>query len=421
MTDMIPELSIVIPCLNEAATIARCVGKALGFLDVHAVVGEVIVADNGSVDGSPALAKAAGARVVAVAEKGYGAALAGGIAAARGRYVIMGDGDDSYDFADLGGLLTRLRAGVELVVGNRFKGGVEKGAMPFWNRYLGNPVLSFLGRLFFGIPLGDFHCGLRGFAREVIARLDLRTTGMEYASEMIVQASLAGLTMAEVPVRLSRDGRGRPPHLKPWRDGWRHLRFLLLYSPRWLYLYPGFFMIALGLGVSALLMPGPVEIADGVGLDVHTLLVAAMSILLGTQSITFGFMARVYAMRSGMIPNTPRFGRFLTGITLEKLLVLGGLLIAAGAGAAFWALQRWSDVGFGALDYRNAMRIMIFALTTIVAGFQMTFAAFLTGVMQIKTGSRDGRKDASFAECRMPTPECPSAILPAPRSAARGR
>jgi glycosyltransferase involved in cell wall biosynthesis len=383
-TELSPELSIVIPCLNEAATLPRCLAKARAFLDAHKVKGEIIVADNGSTDGSLKIAAEAEARVVMVPEKGYGAALAGGNAAARGRFIIMGDADDSYDFSDLMPLLEKLREGFDLVVGNRFKGGIKSGAMPFLNRYLGNPVLSFMGRLFFHIPLGDFHCGLRGLSKSAFEKLELRTTGMEYASEMIVQASLSGLRMAEVPVTLWPDGRGRAPHLKPWRDGWRHLRFLLLYSPRWLYLYPGLAMIFFGVLVSGLLLPGPMVIADGVGLDVHTLLVAAMSILIGTQSITFGFMARTYAMRNGIIPKETRYAKYLLGITLEKLLVLSVFLIFIGFCAMGLALHRWSAVDFGALDYRNAMRILIFALTTIVAGFQLGFAAFLTGVMQIK-------------------------------------
>lgn len=378
------ELSIVLPCLNEVVTLPKCLLKAFDFLHQNGIHGEIIVADNGSGDGSEQLAKAMGARVVHVAEKGYGAALAGGIAAAKGQYIIMADSDDSYDLNGLMPILTKLRAGYEMVVGNRFQGGIDKGAMPFLNRYLGNPVLTALGKIFFRVPLGDFHCGLRGFTREAIRKLDLRTTGMEYASEMIVRAALMGLNMTEVPVRLHPDGRGHKSHLHPWRDGWRHLRFLLLYSPRWLYLYPGLAMIVIGTVIAALLLPGPMMIADGVGLDVHTLLVGAMSILVGVQSITFGFMARSYAMRNGIIPRSSRYEKWITGLTLERLLLLAGAMLVLGVGAVVYAAQRWTSVNFGALDYRDVMRVLIVAVTFIVGGIQLGFAAFLLGVMEIK-------------------------------------
>lgn len=384
MSDSPIELSIVMPCLNEARTLSSCLRKAQAFLAQNGVVGEVIVADNGSADNSAAIAHQHGAIVVKVAEKGYGAALAGGFAVATGKYVIMGDADDSYDFSALMPMLGKLREGYDLVVGNRFKGGIKPKAMPLLNRYLGNPVLTALGRLFFRIPIGDFHCGLRGFNRLALQGVELRTTGMEYASEMIVRASLHGLRIAEVPVTLWPDGRGRKPHLQPWRDGWRHLRFLLLYSPRWLYLYPGLAMIVLGLAVAALLLPGPMVIADGVGLDVHTLLVGAMSILVGVQSITFGFMARSYAIRNGMIPFHSRYEKLMAGLTLERLLLLAGALFLAGLLAVGWAAHRWSAVAFGALDYRDVMRILIVAVTCIVGGLQLGFAAFFLGVMQIK-------------------------------------
>ncbi|MGE3622623.1 MAG: glycosyltransferase family 2 protein [Bdellovibrionales bacterium] len=383
MSDSVPELSIVMPCLNEARTLDVCLRKARAFLLQYNVSGEIIVADNGSTDGSPDIARQAGARIVNVTEKGYGAALAGGIACARGRFVIMGDSDDSYDFTALMPLLASLREGYEMVIGNRFKGGIRKGAMPFLNRYLGNPVLSTLGKIFFKIPINDFHCGLRGFDRAALLRLDLRTTGMEYASEMIVRAALHKLRMTEVPVTLSPDGRNRAPHLQPWRDGWRHLRFLLLYSPRWLYLYPGIAMIVAGLVIAALLLPGPVMVADGVGLDVHTLLVGAMSILVGVQSITFAFMARMYAMKNGILPDG-RYEKIFASVTVERMLVFAGLLVLAGLGGVVWAAQIWSAKDFGALDYRDMMRILIASVTSFVAGLQLGFAAFLLGVMQIK-------------------------------------
>jgi len=379
-----PELSIVMPCLDEARTLSLCLKKAKAFLRDYGVRGEIVVADNDSSDSSAQIAAREGVRVAHVSERGYGAALAGGIAMARGRFVIMGDADDSYDFGELGPLLQKLREGFPLVVGNRFKGGIQQGAMPFLNRYLGNPVLSFLGRLFFAIPLGDFHCGLRGFDREAILGLDLRTTGMEYASEMIVRTALKGLSMAEVPVTLRPDGRGRSPHLHPWRDGWRHLRFLLLYSPRWLYLYSGLALLVLGLVIAALLLPGPMMIADGVGLDVHTLLVGAMSILAGVQTMTFGLLARAYARRNGILPERSRYDRFLMALKQEHLLALSGLLLLCGTGAALRAVHLWSTASFGALDYRDAMRALIVAVTCIVAGLQVGFSSFLLGVMEIR-------------------------------------
>ncbi|MCL2469827.1 MAG: glycosyltransferase family 2 protein [Alphaproteobacteria bacterium] len=377
------ELSIIMPCLNEARTLPLCLKKARDFLEKHNVKGEIVVADNGSTDDSIKIAQGLGARLVPVARRGYGAALAGGIAAAQGRYVIMGDADDSYDFSALLPILQKLRERIDLVVGNRFKGGVAKGAMPFMNRYVGNPVLSFIGRLFFKIPLGDFHCGLRGFSRRAIVDLDLKTTGMEYASEMIVHAALHHLRIEEVPVTLSPDGRERKPHLRPWRDGWRHLRFLLLYSPRWLYLYPGLGMIGFGLFVALLLLPGPIVIADGVGLDVHTLLVASISILVGLQSITFGVLARAYAQRNGILPASLHYKKLLSEIRLEHFLVLGAGVFLVGVICVMIAVQRWTAVDFGPLTYGIVMRLLIVAATCIVAGFQLGCAAFLLGVMQI--------------------------------------
>ncbi|MGE4351802.1 MAG: glycosyltransferase family 2 protein [Bdellovibrionales bacterium] len=382
--ELSPELSIVMPCLNEARTLASCIAKAKAFLDKYRVSGEIVIADNGSDDGSQDIARRNGAVVVDVAQRGYGAALSAGIQVARGRFVIMGDADDSYDFGDSWPILQKLREGVDLVVGNRFEGGIKKGGMPFLNRYLGNPVLSFIGRLFFTIPLHDFHCGLRGFKRDRILELNMQTLGMEFASEMIVLASLNGLTMAEVPVTLSPDGRGRKPHLNPWRDGWRHLRFLLLYSPRWLYLYPGLALILFGLFICALLLPGPLQIFEGFGLDVHTLLIGAMSILVGMQSLTFGLIARGYAKRNGMLPRCSKFDKILMDLRLEHLLCGGGVLFAFGLGMIGFALHRWSSVHFGALDYQAVMRILIVAVTCCVGGLQLGFSAFLLGVMQIE-------------------------------------
>lgn len=384
MSDSSLELSIVMPCLNEARTLPVCIKKAQGFLTKHKVLGEIIVADNGSTDTSVKIAQMNGAKVVAVTAKGYGAALAGGIQAATGKYIIMADADDSYNFSALQPFLTALREGTELVVGNRFKGGIRKGAMPFLNRYLGNPVLSFIGRLFFKIKLRDFHCGLRGFSRKAILSLNLQTTGMEYASEMIVRAALCSLSMAEVPTVLSPDGRDGRPHLHPWRDGWRHLRFLLIYSPRWLFLYPGLIMIFTGLLVSALLLPGPLMIADNVGLDVHTLLVGSMSLLVGVQAISFGALARCYAQKNGMLPRKSPYDKIISDIRLEHLLGLSALLILSGFASVLWSAHSWSAVDFGALEYSNVMRALIVAVTCIVSGLQLGFSGFLLGIMQIK-------------------------------------
>lgn len=383
MADSPLELTILMPCLNEARTLPVCIQKAKGFLEQHQVKGEVLVADNGSTDGSCKIAREQGARLVEVSEKGYGAALSGGIAAAQGRYVIMADADDSYDFTSLMPLLEKLREGHELVMGNRFKGGIKKGAMPFLNRYFGNPVLTFIGKLFFKVPLNDFHCGLRGFSRGAMLSLDLRTTGMEFASEMIVRSALRGLRMAEVPVTLSPDGRGRPPHLHPWRDGWRHLRFLLLYSPRWLYMYPGIALIIFGVVVSALLLPGPITLADGVVIDVHTMLIAGMAILVGVQSITFGLLARYYALNNGILPAS-RFENLLSHVTVDRLLILSLILVLTGLAGVAWAAQLWSVKDFGPLNYQNMMRILIVAVTCLAAGLQLGFSAFMLGVMQIK-------------------------------------
>ena len=324
------EVSIVMPCLNEAETVVRCVEKSLRAFRENSICGEVIVADNGSTDGSRELARDAGARVVSVEAKGYGSALMGGILAARGKYVIMGDADDSYDFSHVPRFLEKLRAGHDLVMGNRFLGGIQPGAMPTLHRYLGNPVLSGVGRLFFHSPCGDFHCGLRGFSKDAIEKLDLRTTGMEFASEMVVKATLHGLRIGEVPTTLAPDGRSRPPHLRSWRDGWRHLRFLLLYSPRWLFFYPGLTLLISGLSIILWLLPGPRRVGSVV-LDVHTMLGGAALILIGFQSVAFAVLAKVFAVNSGLMPWTPGFRRIFDWITLETGLIVGALLILGGA------------------------------------------------------------------------------------------
>ena len=379
------ELTILMPCLNEAATVGSCVAKARGFLERTGIDGEVLIADNGSDDGSRELAERAGARVIEVAARGYGTALAGGIAAARGRSIIMGDADDSYDFTQLDAFVAKLREGYPLVMGNRFRGGIQKDAMPWLHRYLGNPVLSFIGRLFFGAGVGDFHCGLRGFDREAVQSLNLRTTGMEFASELVVKAALAGWRIAEVPTTLRPDGRGRPPHLRSWRDGWRHLRFLLLFSPRWLFLYPGLALLAAGLALTTTLYFTPLRFM-GAGLDIHSMLYASAAALLGMQLCLFALFARVSAQNAGLLPRRPSLDRFLKALSLERGLLLGLLIAAIGffwSAAAFW---QWREAGFGALDPRVVMRDTIPAASLMVAGMEITLASFLLSVLSLRAG-----------------------------------
>ncbi len=369
------ELSIVLPCLDERETLATCIRKAAAFLDSSAIAGEIIVADNGSTDGSPEIAQTEGARLVEVPRRGYGAALLGGIRAAKGRFVIIGDADDSYDFSRLGAFVERLRDGNELVMGNRFRGGIAPGAMPPLHRYLGNPVLSFLGRLFFNTPVRDFHCGLRGFSRDAILALDLQTSGMEFASEMVVKATLKGLRITEVPTSLAPDGRSRPPHLRSWRDGWRHLRFLLIYSPRWLFLYPGLSLMAIGLALVTTLAIRPVTIG-GLSFDVHTLLYAAFFVLLGFQLVTFSVFSNVYGISARLLPPDPRIESLLARASLERGVVVGLLLTLAGIVGSAYAVVSWGNTGFSGLDPRETMRITIPSATAMAIGVQIIFSAF---------------------------------------------
>jgi glycosyltransferase involved in cell wall biosynthesis len=382
------ELTILMPCLNEAETLAACIAKARSFLDRSGVNGEIVIADNGSTDGSQAIAQAAGARVVPVPVKGYGAALAGGIAAARGKYVIMGDADDSYDFANLEVFVAKLREGYCLVMGNRFKGGVAPGAMPWHHRYIGNPVLSFVGRLFFGSKIGDFHCGLRGFDRKAILALNLRTSGMEFASEMAVKATLSGMSIAEVPTTLSPDGRSRPPHLRSFRDGWRHLRFLLLFSPRWLFLYPGIALLSVGLVLGGVLLRGPVQVTSQIELDVHTFLMAAMFIIVGLQAISFAIIGRRFASRYGFIPPSPKYDKLMESLTLERILIAAIILMAVGVVALFWGLGEWAKRDFGALNVTSTLRVMILAMTALVAGLQLMMSGFMSSMINIPLAER---------------------------------
>lgn len=377
------ELTILMPCLNEAETLEVCINKAKTFLKNSGVVGEVLIADNGSTDGSVEIAKKCGARVEHVPVKGYGAALIGGCKAAKGKYVIMGDADDSYDFLKLMPFVEKLREGYELVMGNRFRGEIAKGAMPPLHRYLGNPVLSFIGRLFFPSEIGDFHCGLRGYEREAMLKLDLHTTGMEYASEMVVKATMYGLKMTEVPTTLSPDGRSRAPHLRSFRDGWRHLKFLLLHSPNWLFLYPGMVFCVLGLIITAALMFGPVQIG-GVVFDIHTMLYGSAMIMIGTNMIFFSLFTRIYAIRTNFIPTKESVATKLANVTTEKGAVAGVLLTLAGIAMTIAAFVIWKDTSFGNLNPQEMMRMTIPALTLMVVGIEMIFASFFIGILNIK-------------------------------------
>ena len=377
------ELTILMPCLNEAETIGICVWKAMRYLAGAGIAGEVLVADNGSTDGSQTIAEGLGARVVAVAERGYGAALQGGIAAARGRFVIMGDADDSYDFTALDGFLGKLRGGADLVMGNRFAGGIEKGAMPFLHRWLGNPVLSFVGRLFFATGTRDFHCGLRGFRAEPIRALGLRTTGMEFASEMVVRSALSGLAIEEVPTTLKPDGRSRPPHLKTWRDGWRHLKFLLMYNPRWLFLIPGAMLAGLGVLLAAALFVGPLRVTGDLSLDFNSFVAACFMVVTGTQLVTFGALSRHYAARTGMLPATRGADWLLRNLSTDRLALAGGAGLALGLALFGTAVADWASLGFGPLADPAVPRIVTLGLTLAVIGLQLFFSAFLLGVLEI--------------------------------------
>ncbi len=376
------ELSVVMPCLDEAATVGRCVARAREAIERMGIAGEVIVADNGSRDGSPEIASAAGARVVQVAERGYGAALMGGIEAARGRYVLMGDADLSYDFGAIAPFVAELRGGADLVMGNRFRGGIQPGAMPWLHRYVGNPLLSGLGRLFFRSASRDFHCGLRAFRRDAALRLELQTTGMEFASEMIVKATLLGLRVVEVPTTLAKDGRGRPPHLRSFRDGWRHLRFLLLYSPRWLFLYPGAALMLAGLLLGAWVLPGP-RVVAGVELDVHTLMYAAAAIYVGYQSVTFALLTKFFAVNERLLPDDPRLNRLLRYVTLEVGLAAGALLVLLGLAGTLRALSDWGARSFGELDPTQTLRIVIPSVLALTLGLQAVLSSFFLSVLAL--------------------------------------
>jgi glycosyltransferase involved in cell wall biosynthesis len=383
MTDVNVELSIVMPCLNEAETLPNCIVKAQSYLDRSGVRGEILIGDNGSTDGSQEIAANLGARVVHVPVRGYGAALYGAITEARGRYCIMGDSDDSYDFENLDSFVLKLREGYDVVMGNRFKGGIKPGAMPWKNRYIGNPILSSIGKIFFHIDEGDFHCGIRGFSKAAFEKMDLRTTGMEFASEMVIKARLKGMKMTEVPTILSPDGRSRPPHLLPYRDGWRHLRFMLLQSPRWLFLYPGSLLILLGLAVSAWLLPGP-RFVHGIGFDVHTLLYAFVSVLLGFQFVAFAVFTKVFAISEGLLREDPRLNRVFRHVTLEVGLAVGALLIVLGIGGSIFAVSGWAKESFGALDSSHSLRIVMPSVFSLTLGVQIICSSFFLSILGLR-------------------------------------
>lgn len=377
------ELTILMPCLNEAETLAICIKKAKQFLEESGVNGEIVIADNGSTDGSQKIAEENGARVVNVPEKGYGAALIGGCQGALGKYVIMGDADDSYDFLHLTPFVEKLREGYDLVMGNRFKGGIEPGAMPPLHRYLGNPVLSFIARLFFPCKIGDYHCGLRGYNRESILKLGLVTTGMEYASEMVVKSTLNHLRIAEVPTTLKKDGRSHAPHLRSWSDGWRHLKFLLMHSPNWLFMYPGLILFFLGLILTIILSFRNIQIGS-VGLGVHTLMYSAAAMMVGTNLVMFSLFVRSYASVTGFIPTESKLDKWLEETTTERGVLIGVLLFLVGIAVTIFAFYIWRKNDFGGLSPENMMRITIPAMLFIVVGIEMIFGSFFIGILHIK-------------------------------------
>jgi len=377
------ELSIVMPCLNEAETLEICVRKAMKFLRDNEIIGEVVIGDNGSTDGSQGIARRNGARVVAVAEHGYGSAIHGATMRCRGQYIIVGDSDDSYDFSNLMPFIERLRQGDDLVMGNRFKGGIRQGAMPWPNRYIGNPILTAVGRQFFRCPAHDFHCGLRGFSRSAYCRMDLQTTGMEFASEMVIKATLLKMKISEVPTTLDPDGRSRPPHLRRWRDGWRHLRFMLLYSPRWLFLYPGLFLMVFGSIGMLRLIRGPMQIG-AVILDVDSLTYLSAFVFLGYQATTFAVLSKVFAINVGLRPWEPRFQRVFKYLTMEAGLAAGALLFAAGVGLAVAALVYWKVRAFGPLDPRLALRVVIPSALLLMLGCQTILSSFFLSVLGLR-------------------------------------
>ena len=376
------ELTIVMPCLNEAETLETCITKARSFLNRSGITGEIVIGDNGSADGSIEIARRCGARVVNIPIRGYGAALYGAVVASRGKYCVMGDSDDSYDFGNLDLFVKELRAGADLVMGNRFLGGIEPGAMPWKNRYIGNPVLSGLGRFLFGAPTKDFHCGLRAFSRDAFLRMDLRTTGMEFASEMVIKATLLEMRIIEVPTTLSRDGRSRPPHLRPYRDGWRHLRFMLLFSPNWLFLYPGLVLMFIGFLLGAKLLASPVYI-QGVRLSIDTLIYSVTMIEVGFQAVLFALLSRAYAVQEGLFPPPPKRAFFDSIFKLERGIILGSMLIIFGLVLFLYAFSIWGSTNFGPLDVERVTPIVIGSSLSVSLGFEVILSSFLLSMLKL--------------------------------------
>jgi len=376
------ELTILLPCLNERETLGSCICKAQDFLEENDIQGEILVSDNGSDDGSQDIAHYLGARVIDAPTRGYGAALKFGSLQARGKYIVMGDSDDSYDFSNLSPFLEKLREGNDLVMGNRLKGEIKPGAMPWKNRWVGTPLLSAIGKLFFRCPVGDFNCGLRGFSADAFKMMGLRTTGMEFASEMIVKATLLGMKIAEVPTTLAPDGRTRPPHLRPWRDGWRHLRFMLLCSPRWLFLHPGLFLMLAGLSVGGWLLSGPRTVGN-ITLDIHTLFFSAIAALIGFQAVLFAFFSKTFAITEGLLPPDAKMKKILRFFNLEAWLLIGASLVVAGLGGAIYGVRVWEVHGFGPLVPSHVMRLAIPSGFSLALGCQLILSAFFISLLRM--------------------------------------
>jgi hypothetical protein len=397
------EVTVVLPCLNEAETLATCVQKAVKSLAELGVAGEVLVSDNGSTDGSQAIARDNGARVVDAPIRGYGGALIAGIDAARGRYVIMADSDDSYDLSNLGPFIEQLRAGHDVVMGNRFKGGIAPGAMPPLHRYLGNPVLSWLGRLMFGLKVGDFHCGIRGFNRDRIRALGLCMPGMEFASELVVRAALAKYSIVEVPTTLAKDGRSRPPHLRTWRDGWRHLRFLLVFAPRKTLVWPGFLLGVLGALSTVALVLGPIQIGSA-ALDVSALVYTCAAIVVGAQLVIFGGFAEIYGEQEGIV-HERHADRWTALLRLEVMVAVGLVLLLVGLGGTILAVTVWGRTGFGELDARATLRVVIPSATAITLGAIAIFTGLLTSLLTLRrapsrTAAAEARRELASTSTR---------------------
>jgi glycosyltransferase involved in cell wall biosynthesis len=385
-----PEVSVVIPCLNEANSIRACVQKALDSFRATGLRGEVVVADNGSTDGSAEIAGELGARVVHVTQRGYGSALRAGIAAARGSFIVMGDADDSYDFSEVPQFAAEWRKGYDVVMGNRFRGEIKPGAMPWHHKYIGNPALSALLNVLFGAGIGDAHCGMRGFTRAIYDQMDLRSTGMEFASEFVIKAAQLGARMTQIPVTLWPDKRGRPPHLRSFHDGWRHLRFMLLYAPNWLFVLPGGILLAFGLFLVFWLLPGPRHLTAHVVLDIHTMIFGVFFTLIGLQILSIGMFAKVFSYAERFDHGQAGLERLLRKVTFEGGLLLGGSLFLLGFAGCAWITWQWAAEGFGALQQ---VRGVLFWAMWMFIGLQVTFASFFLSMLGISRGTYIGDYD----------------------------